>query len=134
MSKVKGFTLLEIIIVVAIIGILAAITVPAYNEYVMQSRRSEGISALLTIMQQQERYFTEQLSYTDDLSELGYTLNGSNEVVSENDHYLISAASCASLTITQCVVLTAVPQGVQASDGDLTLNSRGTRTPLDAWK
>ncbi|KEQ15022.1 type IV pilin protein [Endozoicomonas numazuensis] len=134
MSGEKGFTLLEIIIVVAIIGILAAITVPAYNEYVIQSRRSEGISALLTIMQQQERYFTEQLTYTDDLSDLGYTLNGSNEVESENGHYLISAAACSSLTITQCVVLTAAPQGVQASDGDLTLNSRGTRTPLNAWQ
>ncbi|WP_062268564.1 type IV pilin protein [Endozoicomonas arenosclerae] len=133
MSRVKGFTLLEIIIVVAIIGILAAITVPAYNEYVMQSRRSEGISALLTIMQQQERYYTEQLTYTDDLSDLGYTLSGS-DVASENGHYLISAAACSSLTITQCVQLTAVPQGVQASDGNLTLNSRGTRTPLDAWQ
>nr|WP_306674521.1 MULTISPECIES: type IV pilin protein [unclassified Endozoicomonas] len=108
--------------------------VPSYNEYVLQSRRSEGISSLLTMMQQQERYFTEQLTYTSDLSKLGYTLAGPNNVSSENGHYLITATACASMTISQCVLLTATPQGVQAPDGTLTINSRGTRTPVSAWQ
>ncbi|WP_257280487.1 MULTISPECIES: type IV pilin protein [unclassified Endozoicomonas] len=134
MRKVKGFTLLEIFIVVTIISLLIGIMVPSYNEYVLQSRRSEGISSLLTMMQQQERYFTEQLTYTSDLSKLGYTLAGPNNVSSENGHYLITATACASMTISQCVLLTATPQGVQAPDGTLTINSRGTRTPVSAWQ
>lgn len=134
MRKVKGFTLLEIFIVVTIISLLIGIMVPSYNEYVLQSRRSEGISSLLTMMQQQERYFTEQLTYTSDLSKLGYTLAGPSNVFSENGHYLITATACASMTISQCVLLTATPLGVQATDGTLTINSRGTRTPVSAWQ
>jgi type IV pilus assembly protein PilE len=69
----RGITLLELLIVVVIIGILAAIAYPNYRQYVQRSKRSEAMSALLQIATEQERYYLNQNTYTDDLTELGFT-------------------------------------------------------------
>lgn len=132
MIQEKGFNLIELLITVAIIGILSAIAYPNYQEYVIQSRRSEGIAMLLQVMQQQERFFTEQITYTTDLTALGFTLTA-GAVASENDYYRITAAACDALSLNRCVLLTATPQGIQAGDGNLTLNSQGVRTPANFW-
>lgn len=131
-KAMKGFSLIEIMIVIAIIAIIAGIAYPSYTEYVRQARRSEGISMLLEIMAQQERYFTEQLTYEQDLTNLGYS---ADPMLSEGGHYSIAADLCTgSLPITRCVNLTATPQGVQAADGDITLDSRGLKTPAEYWQ
>lgn len=127
----KGFTLIELMITVAIIGILASIALPSYRQYVVESRRSEGISMLLQVMQQQERYYTEELSYTTDLTDLGFAVANPP---SNNSNYAISASACGSDPVNRCVLLTAVAQGEQAADGNLTLNSRGVRTPASFWQ
>ncbi len=132
MIQEKGFNLIELLITVAIIGILSAIAYPNYQEYVIQSRRSEGIAMLLQVMQQQERFFTEQITYTTDLTALGFILTA-GAVDSENDHYRITAVACGALSLNRCVLLTATPQGIQAGDGNLTLNSQGVRTPANFW-
>ncbi|MFK0573905.1 type IV pilin protein [Endozoicomonas sp.] len=134
LKREKGFNLIELLIVLAIIGILTSIVYPGYSDYVIQSRRSEGIVRLLQVMQQQERYFTDELTYTADLSDLGYTTLTGGAVESENGSYQITAAVCTGQTINQCVLLTATPQGVQAGDGDLTLDSQGNRTPAGFWQ
>ena len=134
MKKQKGFNLIELMIVVTIIGILAAIAYPQYSQYVTQARRNDGIATLLQIMQQQERFFTEQLTYTADLTALGYTVDGGGKASTENGHYRVSAAVCTGETIDRCVNLTAEPQGVQAGDGNMTLDSRGNRTPATHWQ
>lgn len=127
----KGFTLIELMICVAIIGILASIAYPSYQQYVVESRRSEGIAMLLQVMQQQERYYTEEMSYTTDLTDLGFSVANPT---SQNSNYAISAALCGSDSLNRCVQLTAVAQGPQAADGNLTLNSRGVRTPAAFWQ
>ena len=135
MNRQHGFSLIEIMIVIAIISILIAIAAPNYSNYVNQARRNEGITSLLEMMQQQERYFTEQLTYVTDLTLLGYTVDGSGKMATENSHYLISAELCAGMaTADNCVTLTAEPQGIQAADGDITLDSRGMRTPPEFWQ
>ena len=134
MKKQKGLNLIELMIVVAILGILGAIAYPQYNQYVTRARRNDGIATLLQVMQQQERFFTEQLTYTIDLATLGYTVGGGGRVATENGHYLVSAAICAGETIDRCVMLTAEPQGVQAGDGNITLDSRGSRAPATHWQ
>ena len=132
MRLLKGFSLIELMIVIAIIGILTAIAFPNYNRYVVQARRTDATSLLLQMIQQQERYFTEQLTYTTDLMNLGYGVG--TQVPSEGGHYLVSATACAGLTIDRCVLLTAEPQGVQSADGNITLDSRGIREPATHWQ
>ncbi|USE39602.1 type IV pilin protein [Endozoicomonas sp. SCSIO W0465] len=86
---------------------------------------------LLNVMQQQERYYTETLRYSADLADLGF--DTASPVESENGTYQIQAAQCLSEPLERCVQLTAVAQGEQAADGDMTLNSRGVRTPQSHW-
>ncbi|MBI3772298.1 MAG: type IV pilin protein [Gammaproteobacteria bacterium] len=118
-----GFTLIELMIAVAIIGILAAITYPAYQDQIRKSRRSDGIALLTNGIALQERYFTDHNTYTVMLADLGYTANAP----SEHNFYQMSAVACGA-GIKECVQLTAVPQGAQATDGNLVINSTGTKT------
>lgn len=124
-SKSQGFSLVELMVVVAIIAILAGIGLPQYNQRVISAKRSDGVQMLTRIMSSQERYFANEITYTADLRDLGYT--SVKEVESTEGHYRITASACGN-GITQCVLLTAIPQGGQASDGNLTLNNRGART------
>ena len=62
-SKGKGFTIIEVLIVVAILGILAAIAIPAVTKYVTDARRADGKTALLAAAQAMERYYTNNYTY-----------------------------------------------------------------------
>lgn len=124
----RGFTLIELMITVAILAIIMAIAYPSYTRQVMKAHRGAGQSKLLEIMQAQERYFTTNNSYTADLTDLGY--GAASAVPSDGGWYTIAAAACAGSTLSQCVVLTATPQNSQTDDttcGNLTLTSRGQK-------
>ena len=134
MNKEAGITLIELVIVVVIIAVLAAVTFPAYQQHVIKANRSDGHTTLTNLMQQQERYFANNLSYTTDLKDLGYAV--SNALTSEGKHYQITATTCGtpySNQIKKCVKLQAVAVGSQTSDGDLTFNSAGIKTPSSKW-
>lgn len=125
----SGFSLVELMIVVALIGIIAAVAYPSYQDQIQRGRRAEGQGLLMEVMQAQERMYTESFTYTVDLTELGFTDGGSG-VESDGGFYTVQAAACGGSTIRSCVELTATPQGVQAEDTDcatITLDSRGAK-------
>lgn len=125
-NRGAGFTLIELMIVIAVVAILASIAIPAYNDSVTKARRADGMAALMQAMTLQERFYTENNTYTTDLGSIGQTS-------SEEGFYELSAAACAGSTITRCVIITGTPNAAQAHDGNLTFNSRGVKTPAEKW-
>jgi type IV pilus assembly protein PilE len=134
MFRQKGFSLIELMIVIAIVAALAAIALPNYQEYLLKSGRSEGQAKLLEALQMQERFYSQNQAYTVNLGTGGLAYPGvaaNADAPSEERRYLIRATVCdAATAISSCVLLTATPQGSQASDAvcaNLTLNSRGVK-------
>ena len=74
LSKVstRGFTLIELMIVVLIVAIIAAVAVPIYSDYIVRSNRADAADQITAVMNQQERFQTRNRRYSDDLTDLGY--------------------------------------------------------------
>lgn len=130
-QKQAGFTLIELMVVVVIVGILAMVAYPSYQNSVLKTRRADGQALLMSIVNAEERYFTKNNTYTTDMTDLGYT--AATNVDSEEGYYKASAAACTGATIVTCVNVTGTAQGPQTDDGNLTLNSRGQKTPTAKW-
>jgi len=134
MRKWSGFNLMEVIIAVALIGILTAIAVPSYRIYILKSHRSDGTNTLLAMQLGQERYRMNNTSY----GTLAQTW--SNVSSSENGYYLLSISNNTTNTYT----LTATAVGDQSSDNQdgtscstLTLtfsNNATTKSPAACWR
>lgn len=124
MNKPQGFTLIEVMIVVAIIGILASIAYPSYLEHVRSARRTAAQGCLMEQTHAIERYYSANLTYV-----------GANLPACPGDvtaFYNVAAAGLAQSTYT----LTASPTDAQAGDrcGDMTVDQQGTRTPAECWR
>lgn len=89
MKRSRGFTLAELMIAVAVVGILAAAAVPSYREHIAASRRTDAKSALLAVAQAMERHYTERGTYVG--ATLGTT--GLYPTTSPQGYYTLSIAS-----------------------------------------
>jgi type IV pilus assembly protein PilE len=114
-----GFTLIEIIIVVIIVGILAMVALPAYQDSVRKGQRSDAKVGLLAAAGRMEQFILDRGSYTDDMTDLGYA---DDPMISDEGHYNIGAAACEDGDLTTCYVLTATPRSTSplADDAECT--------------
>ncbi|RDS86849.1 type IV pilin protein [Dyella psychrodurans] len=125
MDRTKGFTLLEVVIVTAIIAMLSALAASSYRHYVFRARRTEARHMLMSIAHGEERWYATYNRYTDDLSKFGYA----TAAVSPHANYEVV------LTVegndAQGYAVAALPANSQIGDscGVMTLDSTGAKTP-----
>jgi len=133
MKKTTGFTLIELMIVVAIIGILAAVTYPSYQNYVTKARRSDAQQLMLDIVNREEQHLLDIRNYTTNPNTLAVSKDDwtCDTDSCDNKFYAVTIAIAAGPPPTFTV--TAVPQGSQTSDGTMTLTSTGVKSPADKW-
>ncbi|AXK38722.1 type IV pilin protein [Crenobacter cavernae] len=130
----SGFTLIEVLIVLAIVGILLAVALPAYQQYVQRSRRADAHAALMAASQKQSRYFLFNNEFTDRLASLGVSAD------SDARYYTLANPVSADRTASYSITATVAAGGAQARDTDcttitLTAASSGgiDYTPAGCW-
>jgi type IV pilus assembly protein PilE len=121
-----GFTLIELMITVAIIGVLAAVAYPSYTSHVVKARRSAMESFMLNVANKQEQYVLNSRAYADTLAKLGLT------VPTDVSSYYNVTLAADNAAAPPTYLVTAAPKGAQLSNdtkcGTLTLNNAGTKT------
>lgn len=141
-TRFTGFTLIELMIVVAIVAILASVAYPSYQESVLKSRRAEGRAAVLAVLQQQERYMTQNnvyLAFTATAAGVPFKQFSGDTLATSA--YTISSTACTTSTgsINTCVNVSAAPIQTDTAAGILSANSNGEKTctgtkPSVCWK
>ncbi len=121
-TQMRGFTLIELMIVVAIIAILAAIAYPSYTDYVTRTRRAAAGACAMEAAHYMERYYTTKMTYLNAVLPQTECMN---DIA---DHYTVQLSGAATAT---AYTVQAVPQGVQASRdtkcGTLSINQVGVK-------
>ena len=135
MRTARGFTLIEMMITVAIIGILAAIAYPSFDGYMKRSRRSDAQQLLAAIANREAQYLLDSRMYTDVIGATG--LNANTErwtctptaapTTCSNLYYDVTVAIDNAAT-PPTFAATATAKGTQVSDGVLTINQAGAKT------
>lgn len=119
-----GFTLIELMVVVAIIGILSTVAYPAYGKYLIKSHRAAAQVHLMELAQAQSQHMADARTYTT-------TLSTPPAAVSERYAIAIKIEDGPPSTFT--ITATPVTGSAQAADGALSIDSAGTRTPAAKW-
>ena len=135
MARHKGFTLIELMVALAIIGIIAAIAFPSYLKSAQRGRRSDAKSALSQAAQALERCYTQYGSYNSANCAEVTTLTAGT--TSQQGYYTINFAVSTDITATTYkVTATPVAGGAQAKDTDcstMTIDNQGNQAPSSCW-
>jgi type IV pilus assembly protein PilE len=129
MRRDKGFTLIEVMITVAIVAILAAIAYPSYQSHVVKTRRKAAEACLVELAQWMERYYTTKMTYLDA------SLPSTQCRTELQDHYDFAFSGTPDAT-SYTIQVTAKGHQLakDASCSSLELTHRGEKTPAECWK
>lgn len=129
--QAAGFTLMEIMVVVIVVGILAAIGLPSYQNAMQKARRTDARESLMEAASRQEQYMLDRNVYTADMTELGFA---ADPMISEEQHYSIDRVDTATCDIASdtCYALRATPLPASPQSEDerctsFTLESTGAQ-------
>ena len=137
-ARTRGFSLIELMIVIAVVAILSTLAVTSYTRYVLRANRTEARLVLLSIQASQEKFFLQNNQYAQDLptavaappAGLGVPLSAGGLTLA--GHYTVSFVAATPTTYT----VQAVATGTQTKDAaaclTFTINDQGVRTPADA--
>lgn len=124
----QGFTVIELMITVLVVGILAAVSYPSYVQYIIRANRSAAESFILGVANQQEQYMLDARQYATTMTLLGYTSLPTE--VSKNYNVTLNVDN-NPVTPPPTYVITATPTGAQLSRdtqcANLTVNQAGTK-------
>lgn len=131
MKKARGFTLIEIVVVVAVIGILAAIAIPSYQQHLRKGRRANAEAFLSDVASREQQYLLDARGYAlggTAIADLGLTLP------TDVSNFYAVAVTPAAPAIPPAFTVTATPfpGGVQEPDGTLAIDNNGTKTRMVA--
>ena len=131
----KGFTLIELMIVVVVIAILASVAWPSYQEYLKRSRRSDAQSLMLSISSKQQQFMLDRRQYTDltgtgglNISAQGWNCTANSNKTCANVYYDVTVDLVTGPPPSFNVVGT--PVGVQVGDGTLNYAGTGAKTRM----
>jgi type IV pilus assembly protein PilE len=126
----EGFTLLELMITVAIVAILAAIAYPGYRQHIIHSKRSAAETAMMDLANREQQYLLANRTYADTAT---LTANGYSPPGDVSGDYQWTVTAPAATPPTFLITFTPKPGSGQASDVVLTLSDDGTKTPANKW-
>ena len=131
--KMRGITLLELMIVVVIIGFLAVIAYPNYRGFVARAKRNEAKAALLRIATNQERFYLQNNTFTCDMTQLSFPVAGA--YITDSQSYTVNVTACNAANFTaQAVYNNADAEAGKC--GLFQIDGRGQRMSnpdLDCW-
>jgi type IV pilus assembly protein PilE len=126
MKTKKGFSLIELLVAMVIMGILAAIAIPSYQSYVVKGNRAAAQSFMMDLANREKQYLLDARVYAD------YSTLGVSAPADVSKHYTITIA--APVATPPSFTITATPtSSQQTSDGPLTLGSDGAKGPAAKW-
>ena len=136
MKKQIGFTLMELMIVVAIIAIIASIALPSYADHMRKARRSAAQGLMLDTTNRETQYILDKRQYTNSFANISTTRDDYDcttvATKCSNSFYDVTIAVNNAAT-PPTFTITATAKGSQTKDGNLTLDSTNAKTPSDKW-